>query len=69
MLFRKNISILIKLSLLSILLIGCNVTKTDDDGNQISEKDLKATSSAQEQSKLSLSIDKDQLKNNEKKLL
>lgn len=69
MLFRKNISILIKLSLLSILLIGCNVTKTDDDGNQISEKDLKATSSAQEQTKLSLSIDKDQLKNNEKTLL
>ena len=69
MLFRKNISIFIKLSLLSILLIGCNVTKTDDDGNQISEKDLKATSSAQEQNKLSLSIDKDQLKNNEKSLL
>ena len=69
MLFRKNISIFIKLSLLLILLIGCNVTKTDDDGNQISEKDLKATSSAQEQNKLSLSIDKDQLKNNEKSLL
>ena len=69
MLFRKNISIFIKLSLLSILLISCNVTKTDDDGNQISEKDLKATSSAQEQNKLSLSIDKDQLKNNEKSLL
>ena len=69
MLFRKNISIFIKLSLLSILLIGCNVTKTDDDGNQISEKDLKATSSAQEQNKLSLNIDKDQLKNNEKSLL
>ena len=69
MLFRKKISILIKLSLFSILLIGCNVTKTDDDGNQISEKDLKATSSAQEQSKLSLSADKDQLKDNEKTLL
>ena len=69
MLFRKNISIFIKLSLLSMLLISCNVTKTDDDGNQISEKDLKATSSAQEQNKLSLSIDKDQLKNNEKSLL
>ena len=53
----------------SILLISCNVTKTDDDGNQISEKDLKATSSAQEQKKLSLEVDKDQLKNNEKTLL
>ena len=69
MLTRKKISILLKLSLLSILLIGCNVTKTDDDGNQISEKDLKATSSAQEQKKLSLEVDKDQLKNNEKNLL
>ena len=69
MLTRKKISILLKLSLLSILLISCNVTKTDDDGNQISEKDLKATSSAQEQKKLSLEVDKDQLKNNEKTLL
>ena len=31
------------------LLIGCNVSKTDNEGNEISEKDLKATSSAKEQ--------------------
>ena len=69
MILNKNISNLIKLTLLALLLFGCNVVKTDGEGNEISEKDLKATSSAKEQKTLSLNIDKDQLKNNERNLL
>ena len=69
MVFNKKIFTLTKFTLIIFLLIGCNVEKTDEEGNQISEKDLKATSSAKEQKTLSLNIDKDQLKSNEKKLL
>ncbi|MBT36348.1 MAG: hypothetical protein CL737_00640, partial [Chloroflexi bacterium] len=65
MMFNKKISVFFKLIILVFLLIGCNVTKTDNEGNEISEKDLKATSSAKEQKTLSLNIDKEQLKSNE----
>ena len=69
MMLNKKFSVFFKLMLLAFLLIGCNVTKTDNEGNEISEKDLKATSSAKEQKTLSLNIDKEQLKSNEKELL
>ena len=69
MIINKRIYILFKLILLSLILLSCNVAKTDDEGNQLSEKELKATSSADEQKKLSLNVDKEQLKNNEKNLL
>ena len=65
MMFNKKISVFFKLIILVFLLIGCNVSKTDNEGNEISEKDLKATSSAKEQKTLSLNIDKEQLKSNE----
>ena len=64
MMLNKKFSVFFKLMLLAFLLIGCNVTKTDNEGNEISEKDLKATSSAKEQKTLSLNIDKEQLKSN-----
>ena len=44
MMFNKKISVFFKLIILVFLLIGCNVSKTDDEGNEISEKDIKATS-------------------------
>ena len=69
MILNKKLSNLVAMTLVVLLLFGCNVTKTDEEGNEISEKDLKATSSAKEQKTLSLNIDKEQLKNNEKKLL
>ena len=69
MILNKKLSNLIAMTLVVFLLFGCNVAKTDEEGNEISEKDLKATSSAKEQKTLSLNIDKEQLKNNEKKLL
>ena len=69
MILNKKLSNLIAMTLVVLLLFGCNVAKTDEEGNEISEKDLKATSSAKEQKTLSLNIDKEQLKNNEKKLL
>ena len=69
MILNKKLSNLITMTLVVLLLFGCNVAKTDEEGNEISEKDLKATSSAKEQKTLSLNIDKEQLKNNEKKLL
>ena len=69
MMLNKKFSVFFKLMLLAFLLIGCNVTKTDNEGNEISEKDLKATSSAKEQKTLSLNIDKEKLKSNEKELL
>jgi len=69
MILNKKLSNLIAMTLVVLLLIGCNVAKTDEEGNEISEKDLKATSSAKEQKTLSLNIDKEQLKNNERKLL
>ena len=59
MMFNKKISVFFKLIILVFLLIGCNVSKTDNEGNEISEKDLKATSSAKEQKTLSLNIDKE----------
>ena len=62
MMSNKKFSVFFKLMLLAFLLIGCNVTKTDNEGNEISEKDLKATSSSKEQKTLSLNIDKEQLK-------
>ena len=69
MILNKKLSNLVAMTLVVLLLFGCNVAKTDEEGNEISEKDLKATSSAKEQKTLSLNIDKEQLKNNEKKLL
>ena len=69
MILNKKLSNLIAMTLVVLLLFGCNVAKTDEEGNEISEKDLKATSSAKEQKTLSLNIDKEQLKNNERKLL
>ena len=69
MILNKKLSNLIAMTSVVLLLFGCNVAKTDEEGNEISEKDLKATSSAKEQKTLSLNIDKEQLKNNEKKLL
>ena len=69
MILNKKLSNLIAMTLVALLFFGCNVAKTDEEGNEISEKDLKATSSAKEQKTLSLNIDKEQLKNNEKKLL
>ena len=69
MILNNKLSNLIAMALVVLLLFGCNVAKTDEEGNEISEKDLKATSSAKEQKTLSLNIDKEQLKNNEKKLL
>ena len=69
MILNNKLSNLIAMTLVVLLLFGCNVAKTDEEGNEISEKDLKATSSAKEQKTLSLNIDKEQLKNNEKKLL
>ena len=69
MMLNKKFSVFFKIIFLVFLLIGCNVTKTDNEGNEISEKDLKATSSAKEQKTLSLSIDKEQLKSKEKELL
>ena len=53
MMLNKKISVFFKLIILVFLLIGCNVTKTDKEGNEISEKELKATSSAKEQKTLS----------------
>ena len=41
MIFNKKISVFFKLIILVFLLIGCNVSKTDNEGNEISEKDLK----------------------------
>ena len=61
MMSNKKFSVFFKLMFLAFLLIGCNVTKTDNEGNEISEKDLKATSSAKEQKTLSLSIDNGRL--------
>ena len=69
MILNKKLSNLIAMTSVVLLLFGCNVAKTDEEGNEISEKDLKATSSAKEQKTLSLNIDKEQLKNNERKLL
>ena len=69
MILNKKLSNLVAMTLVVLLLFGCNVAKTDEEGNEISEKDLKATSSAKEQKTLSLNIDKEQLKNNERKLL
>ena len=69
MILNKKLSNLIAMTSVVLLLFGCNVAKTDEEGNEISEKDLKATSSAKEQKTLSLNIDKEQLKNNEKKLI
>ena len=57
------------MTLVVLLLFGCNVAKTDEEGNEISEKDLKATSSAKEQKTLSLNIDKEQLKKEAKSKL
>ena len=46
MILNKKLSNLIAMTSVVLLLFGCNVAKTDEEGNDISEKDLKATSSA-----------------------
>ena len=40
MILNNKLSNLIAMTLVVLLLFGCNVAKTDEEGNEISEKDL-----------------------------
>ena len=53
----------------SLLLISCNVTKTNDDGEELSKTELNATSAAEESKRLETKVDTESLKVNEKELL
>ena len=41
----------------SLLLISCNVTKTNDDGEELSKTELNATSAAEESKRLETKVD------------
>ena len=41
----------------SLLLISCNVTKTNDEGEELSKKELNATSAAEESKRLETKVD------------
>ena len=40
MILNKKLSNLIAMTLVVLLLFGCNVAKTDEEGNELCEKDL-----------------------------
>ncbi len=51
------------------LLFSCNVTKINEEGEELSKQELNATSAAEESKRLETEVDTESLKANEKKLL
>ena len=66
--FQKSFRYLMILLLLFVAL-GCNVSKTDEEGNELSKEQLEATSKAKEKERLETEVDTEALKENESALL
>ena len=66
--FQKSFRYLMILLLLFVAL-GCNVSKTDEEGNELSKEQLEATSKAKEKERLETEVDTEALKENESTLL
>ena len=67
--YKIDITRFILILMVSLLLISCNVTKTSDEGEELSKKELNATSAAEESKRLETKVDTESLKVNEKELL
>ena len=67
--YKIDITRFILVLMVSLLLISCNVTKTNDEGEELSKKELNATSAAEESKRLETKVDTESLKVNEKELL
>ncbi|MEC9451445.1 MAG: lipase family protein, partial [Chloroflexota bacterium] len=52
-----------------LFLFSCNVTKINEEGEELSKQELNATSAAEEAKRLETEVDTESLKANEKKLL
>ena len=52
-----------------LFLFSCNVTKINEEGEELSKQELNATSAAEEAKRLETEVDTESLKENEKKLL
>ena len=52
-----------------LVLLSCNVTKTNEEGEELSKEELNATSATEEAKRLETEVDTESLKANEKELL